>query len=246
MHNIKLAVAQIPSIKGNIEANIAVHLNAIERAGELDVGYLVFPELSLTGYEPELALALAFSKDDDRLQPLIDSAIKNNINIGVGAPLLSDGLPKIGLIIISTSGVVDTYAKMNLHLGEEQYFSKGEAHHHVTLNESKIVNAICADANNPEHAHYCSEIGAAAYIAGVMVTKSGYDADTSALKNYAKEFNMLVAMANHNQATGGWTPIGKSAIWSRTGLLASASETQNALVVAVKLDNEWSAQVVEI
>jgi len=45
----------------------------------------LFPELSITGSEPELELA--FSKEDNRLQALIDSAIKNNIKIGVGAPL---------------------------------------------------------------------------------------------------------------------------------------------------------------
>ena len=66
------------------------------------------------------------------------------------------------------------------------------------------------------------------------------------MKNYAKKYNMLVAMANHNQPTGGWAPVGKSAIWSSSGLLAKASKTQNALVVATKLNNEWSAQAIEI
>jgi hypothetical protein len=37
--------------------------------------------------------------------------MENNIKIGVGAPLKSDGLPKIGLIIISQLGTVDTYEK---------------------------------------------------------------------------------------------------------------------------------------
>jgi predicted amidohydrolase len=221
-------------------------LEAIEKASVLGVSYIVFPELSLTGYEPEIAKHLAFSNDDIRLKPLIDSSIKNNIKIGVGAPLLSDGLPKIGLIIISPSGVVETYAKMYLHSGEEQYFSEGEHHHHVIINETTIGNAICADTNNPKHAHDCFEFGSSIYIAGVMVTEDGYDADTIAMKNYAKKYNMLVAMANHNRPTGGWRPVGKSAIWSSSGLLAEANKTQNSLVVATKLNNEWSAQVIEI
>jgi predicted amidohydrolase len=246
VHNFKLAVAQVSSIKGNIDANIAVHLNAIEKASDLGVAYIVFPELSITGYESELALELAFSKEDTRLQPLIDSAIKNNIKIGVGAPLLSDGLPKIGLIIISPSGIVETYAKMHLHPGEDEYFSEGGHHHYVIINDTTIANAICADTNNPKHANYCFEFGASVYIAGVMITEGGYDADTIAMKNLAKKYNMLVAMANHNQPTGGWAPVGKSAIWSSSGLLAKASETQNTLVVATKLNNEWSAQAIEI
>jgi hypothetical protein len=57
---------------------------------------------------------------------------------------------------------------------------------------------------------------------------------------------MLVAMANHNRPTGGWRPVGKSAIWSSSGLLAKASETQNTLIAATKSNNEWSAQAIEI
>lgn len=246
MKSFKIAVAQVSSIKGNIDRNIVVHLNAIEKASDLGVAYIVFPELSITGYESELALELAFSEDDTRLQPLIDSAIKNNIKIGVGAPLLSDGLPKIGLIIISPSGIVETYAKMNLHPGEEEYFSEGKNHHYVIINDTIISNAICADTNSPQHANYFFELGASVYMAGVLITEDGYDADTITLEKYAEKYNMLVAMANHNQPMGGWAPISKSAIWSRSGLLAKASETQNALVVATRANNEWSAQIIEI
>jgi len=244
--NFKISVAQITSVKGDVDENISTHLRAIEKASELGVSYLVFPELSLTGYEPELAAELAFSSDDLRLQPLIDSAIQNNINIGVGAPLQSNGLPKIGLIIISQSGTVDVYEKMHLHSGEEAYFNKGENHNLITIGNTKIANAICADTNNTNHVHTSSELGAAVYIAGVLITAGGYDSDTALMAGYANKYNMLVAMANHNQPTGNWTPIGKSAIWSNKGLLACASASQNALVVAEKRNDKWSGQVFEL
>jgi predicted amidohydrolase len=232
MRNLKIAVAQVTSIKGNIDDNITTHLEAIKKASALGVSYVVFPELSLTGYEPDLAAQLAFSNNDKRLTPLIDCAIEHNIQIGVGAPLESDGLPKIGLIIISESGTVETYEKMYLHSGEEAYFSKGANHKLITMGHTKIANAICADTNNETHVNECSALGASIYIAGVLISEAGY--------------NMLVAMANHNKPTGGWLPIGQSAIWSNAGLLARATKTQNALVVAEKLDNAWSGQVFEI
>ncbi len=246
MLNLKIAVAQVASIKGDIDKNIAIHLRTIEKASLLGVAYIVFPELSLTGYEFELASELAFSHNDTRLKPLIDSASKNNIQIGVGAPLHSNGLPKIGLIVISPSGTVERYEKMNLHSGEEKYFSKGNDHHIITINDTKIANAICADTNNAEHIHFCFKFGASVYIAGALITDSGYEADTKAMAHYASKYNMLVAMANHNQPTGGWKAIGKSAIWSNTGLLACASSTQNAIVVAERVADKWSAQVFEI
>ncbi|MBO1256253.1 carbon-nitrogen hydrolase family protein [Alteromonas sp. 5E99-2] len=246
MSNLKISVAQIASIKGNVDENLSIHLKAIEKASELGVSYIVFPELSLTGYEPELAKHLAFSIDDKRLQPLIDSAVRNNINIGVGAPLMSDGLPKIGLIIVSQSGAINTYEKMHLHPGEEDYFDKGECHNVVTISSTNIANGICADANNASHVQACSDLGAEVYIAGVLITEAGYDSDTAVMAEYANQYNMLVAMANHNQPTGKWAPIGKSAIWSNEGLLACASEYQNALVVAEKMNTKWFGQVVEI
>jgi predicted amidohydrolase len=244
--NLKIAVAQVSSIKGDVDENIKTHLVAIEKASQVGVSYIVFPELSITGYEPELAVKLAFSTDDSRLKPLIDSAIEKNITIGVGAPLKSDGLPKIGLIIISQLGTVDTYEKMYLHSGEESYFSKGIRHHCITIGNTKVANAICADVNNTDHVDTCFELGASVYVAGVLITEGGYDSDTAAMELYAKKHNMLVAMANYNQPTGNWSPIGKSAIWSNTGLLASTTETQNALVIAEKQNNIWTGQVHEI
>ncbi|MDA7746448.1 carbon-nitrogen hydrolase family protein [Psychromonas sp.] len=246
MSNFKIAVAQVPSIKADVTKNIEVHLNAIAKASVLDISYIVFPELSLTGYEPSKALTLAFSSDDRRLKPLIDSAIKNNIKIAVGAPLKSDGKPKIGLIIISETGEIETYEKMNLHPGEEKYFSNGSRYHSLTVESTVIANAICADTNNENHALSCFNLGASIYIAGVLIGKSGYVSDTKLMAEYAKRYNMLVAMANHNQPTGIWSPVGKSAIWSSSGLLACASEIQNALVVAEKNNAVWCAQVIEI
>ncbi|WOH36404.1 carbon-nitrogen hydrolase family protein [Thalassotalea fonticola] len=246
MPNLKIAVAQVASVKGDVDENISTHLKAVKKASELGVSYVVFPELSLTGYEPEIAAHLAFSSDDKRLKPLIASAIKYNIKIGVGAPLQSNGLPKIGLIVISELGAVDTYEKMHLHSGEEVYFNYGTNHKLITIGNTKIANAICADTNNTNHVHTCSELGASVYVAGVLITAGGYDADTAVMADYAKKYNILVAMANHNQPTGNWVPTGKSAIWSNTGLLASASENENALVVAEKLNDKWSGHVFEI
>lgn len=246
MKNFKISVAQIASVKGDVDENIITHLKAIEKASEIGVSYLVFPELSLTGYEPEIAENLAFSRTDKRLQPLIDSAIRNDINIGVGAPLQSSGLPKIGVIVISHIGTVGAYEKMHLHSGEEAYFDNGNSYNLITVGNTKIANAICADTNNASHARTCYELGAAVYVAGVLITEGGYDSDITAMAGYANEYNMLVAMANHNQPTGNWAPVGKSAIWSSTGLLACASESQNALVVAEKLNDKWSGQVFEI
>ncbi|WP_409526196.1 carbon-nitrogen hydrolase family protein [Nitrincola sp. MINF-07-Sa-05] len=246
MQTFKIAVAQVPSNKGDVATNTATHLHAIKCASAQGVSCLVFPELSLTGYEPELASDLAFTHDDLRLQPFIDAAREYNISIGVGVPLATVQGIEIGLLFFSPAGEVTSYSKMHLHPGEDRYFSPGSEHHIETLHGVTIAHAICADTNQPQHARECAKAGAEVYIAGVMITAGGYEADTAALSRYASEHGMLVAMANHNASTGGWQPIGKSAIWTESGLLACANETQQALVVAEQTSQGWVGQVFEI
>ncbi|WDP91488.1 MAG: carbon-nitrogen hydrolase family protein [Desulfobacter sp.] len=241
--NFKLAVAQVPSVKGDVSANIQTHLGAVGKAAQIGVSYIVFPELSLTGYEPELAENLAFSKKDPRLTPLIDAAKNHKIHIVAGAPLQAEGRPRIGEFIFSPHGGTETYAKMNLHPGEEQYFSVGGEYHSVNTGGQKIFNAICADTNNTRHAQICAQMGATVYIAGVLISASGYDADTQKLAAYSKAHGCLVAMANHNQPTGGWVPVGKSAIWDASRLIAVADETRSELVVATFTPHGWKGEV---
>jgi predicted amidohydrolase len=243
---LKIAVAQIPSRRGDIASNLQMHLSAIGKAAAEGVDYVVFPELSLTGYEPELASALAFSPADERLRPLIEAAKKHDLIIGVGVPLASDELPKIGLAVIFPSGHVEAYEKIYLHHGEEKYFSAGRVHHFVTVNGFRIANAICADTNNPMHAEHCAKASADVYVAGVLFTESGYIADETKLYSYARQYNMLVAIANHNVTTGGWKPCGKSAIWSPAGKIASVDETQTALVIAELNGKTWTGYIVEL
>lgn len=246
MNNFKVAIAQIPSIKGNIKCNITTHLESISKAGEKNVSLLIFPELSLTGYEPELANSLAFDIDDFRLSELIEAAKKYDMFLAVGAPLKSENLPYIGIIIISPEGKTTTYAKMNLHPDEALYFSSGNSYSFIEIAGKKIAIAICADTNNPQHAKYCANNGANIYIAGVLITEKGYFADTQNLKKYAEDYGMLVAMANHNFPTGNWSPIGKSAIWDSSGLLEVASEKGRSLIIAEDSPSGWISEIVEI
>jgi predicted amidohydrolase len=244
--SLKVAVAQTSSLRGDVAGNIRTHLRAIQKAAVEGVNYLVFPELSLTGYEPELASSLAFSPSDKRLNPLVEAAKEHNVIVGVGVPVANEGLPKIGKLIIFPSGLVEVYEKIYLHPGEEKYFSAGISYRFLNVDGVRIANAICADTNHPQHAAHCAKEGADVYLAGVLFTKSGYIADEEKLARYASQYNMLVAIANHNMTTGGWLPCGRSAIWSAAGKIAGADETQHALVIAEFQDGAWMGRVVEI
>lgn len=52
---IVIAAAQITPVGHDIQANVERHVRVIEQAARQGVDFLVFPELSLTGYERKTA-----------------------------------------------------------------------------------------------------------------------------------------------------------------------------------------------
>ena len=106
-----LAAAQTIPQRGDVEANLAGHIPLIHAAAEGQARVLVFPELSLTGYELDLAAALAFSESDPRLTPLIDLAAAHNMTLVVGAPVRIASSLHIGAFILSPDRSVDLYTK---------------------------------------------------------------------------------------------------------------------------------------
>ena len=56
---MKVAVAQSRPVKGEFDRNMESHVELAEAAAAAGADTLVFPELSLTGYEPTLAARFA-------------------------------------------------------------------------------------------------------------------------------------------------------------------------------------------
>jgi predicted amidohydrolase len=56
---MKISLAQTKPIRGDISANIVTHKRLIHLAISYKAGAIFSPELSVTGYEPKLAIDLA-------------------------------------------------------------------------------------------------------------------------------------------------------------------------------------------
>jgi predicted amidohydrolase len=96
---MKIAAAQTRSIKGDIQANIENHKKLIDLALSNGADTIIFPELSLTGYEPTLAKELATTQDDGRLNEFQTISNTNYIIIGVGFPLKNNFCLTISMVI---------------------------------------------------------------------------------------------------------------------------------------------------
>jgi hypothetical protein len=87
----RVAAAQVASLRGELAQNVRTHAAAITAAAKHGVSVLVFPELSLVGYEPELAATHAIAASDARLAPLGELAQQHWMHVVAGVPLAVAG-----------------------------------------------------------------------------------------------------------------------------------------------------------
>lgn len=248
MTALTLAAAQTLSIAGDVPANIQRHLAFMRAAAEHGVQLLVFPELSLTGYEPALAAELAIAPEDAVLSPLREMARELRLTAVVGMPirLAPEVGVLIGALVLGADGSLAVYTKQHLHPGEEAAFIAGQGGEALEWGDDRIALAVCADFSHSSHPRNAAESGANIYAASVLISEGGYAADTALLQAYAAEHRMIVLMANHGGPTGGWTCAGQSAIWDANGLIAAASGIGEALVIAHREGGRWTGRQVAI
>lgn len=243
-----IAAAQSASAPGNVSGNVTRHLQFGALAADRGAQLLVFPELSLTGYEPAIARSNAINPARSCLNPLRRLSEKAQMTMVVGAPLLNDRDElHIAALVIRSDGSVLTYTKEHLHPGEEQIFTPGPGGPMVLVGDANVALAICADTTHPQHAASAAARGANVYAAGVLITENGYAPDTALLRNYALDHKMAVLMANYSGVTGEWVSAGRSAIWSENGTLVTTSRgTREELVVATRRSGVWDGIVLPV
>ncbi|MFH8135689.1 carbon-nitrogen hydrolase family protein [Pantoea osteomyelitidis] len=241
---LRIAAGQFAPVRGCIEENMRYHELLVTSAASAGVNLIIFPELSLTGYEPEMAEGLALA-DETCLWPLQTLSDRHDMTIIAGAPLWVKGRkPAIGACVISSKRHISFYRKMYLHPGESDYFSAGEAECVLTAHTFNLGVAICADAGQPIHAERTVHLGAEIYLNSVL-SAGGYDKDAGLLKSYAKLYAMPTLMANYCGPSGGWKPVGKSAAWNAKGeLIAQAPEDCAALVIMDLQEGECAGEVI--
>ncbi|MBZ5563273.1 MAG: carbon-nitrogen hydrolase family protein [Acidobacteriia bacterium] len=240
-----IAAAQSASVPGDVPRNVAHHLQIATVAAEHGVQLLVFPELSLTGYELTLARSKVVRPDSSDLDPLRHLATRAPMTVVVCAPVLNEkGQLHIAALAFCPDGSVLTYTKQHVHQSEEAVFTSGPGGPALRVEDATVALAICADAAHPEHAASAAAGGANVYAAGVMIDEKGYARKAALLQTYAREHRMAVLMANYSGVTGGEVSAGRSAIWSEDGQLVAASTgTEEALVIGTKQHGAWNGIV---
>ena len=146
---MKICIAQINSIVGDLDYNSSLISRAAKEALNKNVSLLITPELSLTGYPPEdLLLNNSFLiKVNEKLLSL---AKKNpKITIIVGHPLLQNKKLFNAASVLQNGKVFKSYKKQILPnygvFDEKRYFFPGDSNLIFNQGKMKIGILICED-----------------------------------------------------------------------------------------------------
>jgi len=242
-----LASAQTFPTRNNIKVNLEDHFRMTELAAKNGASLVVFPEMSLSGYERAKASDLAFTLEDSRLNALRKLSADKKITIVAGAPVrIGQGL-FIGSLIIQPDGSILIYTKQFLHGEENNYFTSSFQYNPVIEVENERVSfAICADINNPKHPENAKNAGTSVYTAGIFFEPHEMVKAHTTLSNYAKTHSMNVLMSNFVGQPFGLSGGGKSAFWNKNGeLVSSLNGTHAGILFIEKIGENWKEKEIQ-
>ncbi len=235
---MKICIAQTKPIKGNVSANIEAHIRFIELALTLNANAIFFPELSLTGYEPELAKNLATNQNDNRLDIFQQICNNKQITIGLGLPTSNDTQIRISMVIFEPNKPRQTYSKQQLHSDEFPYFENGIGQIIIKSNNKNIAPAICYESLQSSHIENAFKHGADVYLASVAKPEIGIKKAYEYFPTIAKQYVMPVLMANCIGYCDNFLSVGKSAVWSKEGELVGQLDDKSEGILIFDTETE--------
>lgn len=216
---MKLCVAQLQPVAGDLEANLDKHHALLDLAITAGAELICFPELSLTGYEPKLAKQLVSHPADRRLRSLQGRADAQSVSIAVGLPTTAKQGIHISLILFQPGQPPVVYAKQQLHPDELPYFVPGDQPVLVRSTDPVIAPAICYESLQAAHGEQAASLGAQIYLASVAKSAQGLEKARLHYPAIAQRYGMAVLMANCLGPCDDFWAAGQSAIWNAHGNL---------------------------
>jgi predicted amidohydrolase len=229
---LTLAVAQPSCVPYDVAANTAIHAAIVRSA---DARVVVFPELSLTGYELD---APAVAVDDVRLAPLVEACGATGSMALVGAPV--DGEPgrsHIAMLAVDGTGAAVAYRKMWLGGAEPERFSPGGSPAVLEVEGWRLGLAICKDTGVRQHSADTAALGIDAYVAGVLESAEDAAVVDERARCIAADHHVWVAIASFAGSTGGGyaRTAGRSGIWSPEGVAVSRAGPETGAIARATL-----------
>lgn len=241
--NYRLAAAQINCSLADVAGNLETHRRAIEQARQRGVDVLLFPELSLTGYDlgprvPEVAMR----RDDPRLLQLAES-VGGMLTVVGFVETCGRGEYANAMACLRDGRVVAVHRKINLctYGGHEEgkHFGRGQTLTVADADGLACGVMICADLWNPGLAHAAMLERPDVMLAPVNAARGMVDGDfddegnwLTCLTFYAMMYATPMVMAHRYGAEGDAWFWGGSCIVGVDGRVLARAGDGDDLIVA--------------
>ncbi|CFX46863.1 Carbon-nitrogen hydrolase [Syntrophomonas zehnderi OL-4] len=240
----QIALVQMDSAAGDIEQNINSILNTTNQAVKMGAQFIVFPELALSGYCPQIISDLAITLDNPAIKLLSKTAVDSQVTLLVGFPESSDDLlkPYISQLIALPDGSLEVYRKVHLGRSEKEWFTAGDELPVFTSHGVKFAVGICWDWHFPELAAVYSLKGAEVLFAPhASPSISGDRLEIWNKYMPARAYDNTVYLAACNMCGSdymGRNYSGGSAVWGPKGETLAKYSNNVANILCVNLSAE--------
>lgn len=210
---LSVAAVQPVCVARDVGANALAHADAVRAAA---TRLVVFPELSLTGYELD---APPVSSDDPKLVPIVEACRATDAIALVGAPIEQDGRAYIAALRIDSSGVCVAYRKTHLGGDEFHRFAPGDGPTVLEVDGWRVGIGICKDTGMDEHVEGIAGLGVDLYVAGLVHHAEELPEQDRRGRRIALRCAAPVVFASFAGPTGGGfdRTAGTSAAWAPNG-----------------------------
>jgi NAD+ synthase (glutamine-hydrolysing) len=239
MRTLRVGLAQINTTVGDLDGNAAKVLEYVDRARELGVDIVSFPELTVTGYPPEdLLLRPSFVKDS---REALETVVKGCRGISAVVGFVdSDGDDIYNAAAVIHDGrLADVYRKQRLPnygvFDEMRYFRPGEGFPVYTVAGVDVGVNVCEDIWYPGDPT-CTQALAGAQVV-VNINGSPFHAGKRAIRQEmlatrARDYDVFVCYTNQ---VGGQDELvfdgGSMVLSPDGGLVAQAAMFEEELLV---------------
>ena len=204
---MRITLAQVPSVLGDVDANLARAGEIVGEAGREESDLVVFPELFLTGYALGLVDEdVSLPADDPRITAL--SAVAPRTDVLVGLYEDGHGVHNYNAAAYLSGGeLVHSHRKLYLPtydiFEERKHFSPGQSMRAYATRHGRMATLICNDAWQPQLAFLAVQDGALVLLVPTNSSQSRfperYDSQTywrNITIFYARMFQCYVVFCN--------------------------------------------------
>ena len=161
----KITLAQLNATVGDLKGNADKVIKAWEKARDEQSNIIAFPELFITGYNPQdLILKPAFQKASTETIQKIAEACSQGPAIAVGGPFCDEKNLYNAYYILSGGKIKAVIKKHHLPneevFDEVRLFSSGNVDGPFQVDQMRIGSPICEDAWHPDIVETLAETGA--------------------------------------------------------------------------------------